>query len=169
MDVTAFLKGEIIARGESREVAGKLSALEPLARSSDLLVFDDETGRQIDLDLRPEAQDEPRGRGRPALGVKAREVTLLPRHWEWLASQRGGASAAIRRLVDEARVKAKSEEQCRDTAYRFLTVIAGDLPKFEDAIREVYAGNMTGYDHFSESWPKDVRDHGRKLAWPEAQ
>ncbi|MBS1240492.1 MAG: hypothetical protein H6R45_1198 [Proteobacteria bacterium] len=98
MDVTVFLKGEPIARGPAHEVAALMRAIEPPARASDLLAFDDETGKQVDLDLRPEAPAAPRGRGRPALGVEAKEVTLLPRHWEWLARQRGGASATLRKL-----------------------------------------------------------------------
>src|SRR6187551_4085119 len=95
MTLTVFLRDEIVTRGTPEEVAPKMRELQPLERSSDLLAFDDETGRQIDLDLRPEAQPVPR-RGRPALGVEAKEVTLLPRHWEWLARQRGGASASLR-------------------------------------------------------------------------
>lgn len=163
MTVTVFLKGERLAQGTPKDVLPAMRALQPLERASDLLVFDDETGRQIDLDLRPEA---PRGRGRPPLGVKSREVTLLPRHWDWLNAQRGGASAAIRKLVEEASKRERSAEQCRDAAYRFLNVMAGDLPKFEEAVRELYAGNKVGYDHFTYGWPASIRDHGRDLAWP---
>src|SRR3954447_21903373 len=79
-----------------------------------IAIFSDATGRAIDLDLRgsdaeivarlPHQQPiQPRGRGRPKRGVVAREVTLLPRHWEWLNAQPGGASVALRRLVDAAR------------------------------------------------------------------
>jgi len=166
MIVIAFLKGEPIARGPDSEVAGLLRQTEPPYRTSDLLVFEDETGRQVDLDLRPEAA--PRGRGRPALGVEAREVTLLPRHWEWLAQQRGGASASLRKLVEAELRKGRSDKDCHDAAFRFLTVMAGDLPKFEDAVREIFAGNRAGYDRFSHGWPAGIRDHGRKLAFPDA-
>lgn len=166
MTVTVFLKGQILARGTVDAVRPRVLAAHPLERSSDLLAFDDETGRQIDIDLC--AEPAAPKRGRPALGVKAREVTLLPRHWDWLNAQRGGASAVLRRLVDEARTRGKSEAECRDSAYRFLSAMAGDLPKFEDAVRELYAGNKVGYDHFAHEWPRDVRDHGRSLAWPEA-
>lgn len=165
MTVTVFLKGQVLTRGEPEAVAPAIRALGPLERAGDLLVFDDETGRQVDVDLRCEVQLPKRGR--PPLGVKAREVTLLPRHWDWLNAQRGGASAALRRLVDEARTRGKSEAECRDSAYRFLSAMAGDLPKFEDAVRELYAGNRVGYDHFTYDWPRDIRDHGRALAWPE--
>ena len=166
MALTVFLKGEVIARGAPEDVVPTMRKLQPLERTSDLLAFDDETGRQIDLDLRPEAQPVPR-RGRPALGVEAKEVTLLPRHWEWLASQRGGASATLRKLVEDALRKGRTAKEHHDTAYRFLYVMAGDLPHFIDAVREMYAGNKVGYDHFSYDWPRDVRDHGRRLAFPE--
>jgi hypothetical protein len=101
MTLTVFLKDELLAQGSREEVVPRMRELQPLERTSDLLAFDDETGRQIDLDLRPEAEI-PRPRGRPALGVEAKEITLLPRHWEWLAQQRGGASATLRKLVEEA-------------------------------------------------------------------
>ena len=164
MTMTVFLKGERVAHGTLEEVLPTVRALQPLERASDLLAFDDETGRQVDLDLRPEP---PRPRGRPSLGVKAREVTLLPRHWDWLNAQRGGASAVLRKLVEEASKRERSTEQCRDAAYRFLSAIAGDMPKFEDAVREIYAGNKVGYDHFSYDWPPAIREHGRRLAFPE--
>jgi hypothetical protein len=166
MDVSVFLKQELVAQGPATEMAERLGKLEPLARSSDLLAFDDETGKQIDLDLRGTAQ-APRPRGRPSLGVEAREITLLPRHWEWLGKQRGGASATLRKLVEAELRRGRTERDCQDAAYRFLSVMAGDLPKFEDAVRELYAGNQVGYDHFAHGWPAAVREHGRKLAWPE--
>jgi len=166
MTLTVFLKDEVIARGAPEEVAPAMRALQPLERSSDLLAFDDETGRQVDLDLRPEAQPAAR-RGRPSLGVEAKEVTLLPRHWEWLANQRGGASATLRKLVEDALRKGRTAKDNHDAAYRFLNVMAGNLPHFLDAVREVYAGNKVGYDHFSYDWPPAIRDHGRRLAFPE--
>jgi len=166
MTLTVFLKDEVLARGTPEEVAPAMRELQPLGRAEDLLAFDDETGRQIDVDLRPEAQPVPR-RGRPALGVEAKEVTLLPRHWEWLASQRGGASATLRKLVEEALRKGRMPKDNYDNAYRFLYVMAGNLPHFIDLVREMYAGNRVGYDHFSYDWPRDIRDHGRRLAWPD--
>ena len=164
--LTVFLKDEVLARGSREDVVPKMRALQPLERSSDLLAFDDETGRQIDLDLRFEAE-VPRARGRPALGVEAKEITLLPRHWEWLARQRGGASATLRKLVEEALRKGRTPKECHDAAYRFLHVMAGNLPHFVDLVREMYAGNRVGYDHFSHDWPPAIRDHGRRLAFPE--
>ena len=165
--LTVFYKAELFTRGTREDVAPRMRALQPLERASDLLAFDDETGKQIDLDLRPEAAPPARPRGRPSLGVEAKEVTLLPRHWEWLASQRGGASATLRKLVEEALRKGRSAKDHHDSAYRFLYVMAGDLPHFVDATREMYAGNKVGYDHFSYDWPRDIRDHGRRLAFPE--
>ena len=165
--LTVFLKDQVVARGTREDVVPTMRELQPLERSSDLLAFDDETGRQIDIDLRPEAEAPPRPRGRPALGVEAKEVTLLPRHWEWLAQQRGGASATLRKLVEEALRKGRTARDHHDTAYRFLYAIAGDLPHFVDAVREMYAGNKVGYDHFSYDWPPAIREHGRRLAFPE--
>src|SRR5687767_4547688 len=126
MPLTVFMKDELVARGPREEVVPKMRALQPLERTSDLLAFDDKTGNQIDIDLRPEAEAPPRPRGRPALGVEAKEVTLLPRHWEWLASQRGGASATLRKLVEEALRKDRTAKDNHDTAYRFLHVMAGN-------------------------------------------
>jgi uncharacterized protein len=167
MTLTVFLKNEVLARGTPEEVVPRMREAQPLERASDLLAFDDETGRQVDLDLRSEAQPAPRPRGRPALGVEAKEVTLLPRHWEWLAQQRGGASATLRKLVEEALRQGRTAKDHHDTAYRFLHVMAGNLPQFDEAVREMYAGNKVGYDHFSYDWPPAIRDHGRRLAFPE--
>lgn len=167
MSVTVFYKQEVIAQGEPKEFADALLGLEPLARSSDLLAFDDETGKQVDLDLRPEAVQAPRPRGRPSLGVEAREITLLPRHWEWLSKQRGGASATLRKLVEAELRNGRGARDRQDAAYHFLSVMAGDSPRFEEAVRELYADNQAGYDHFAHGWPAAIRDHGRKLAWPE--
>lgn len=164
--LSAFLKGERIARGSAPVVADALRELPTPERASDLLVFDDETGRQVDLDLRVQAPT--RSRGRPALGVEAKEVTLLPRHWEWLAQQRGGASAGLRRLVEDAIRSARKPAERYDAAYRFLSAIAGDLPGFEDAMREMYAGRAEGFDRLTAGWPEAIRSHGRELAFGEA-
>ena len=167
MSVTVFYKHEVIARGSPEEFAGALRGMEPLSRSSDLLAFDDETGVQVDLDL--DAVPPPRPRGRPSLGVEAREVTLLPRHWEWLAKQPGGASVSLRKLVEAAIRQGRSEGECRDAAYRFLSVMAGDWPFFEDAIRALYQGDRGRFETHARFWPEAVRNHARALAWPEGQ
>lgn len=166
MSVTVFYKDEVIARGSPEEFAGALRDLEPLSRSSDLLAFDDETGKQVDLDL-TSAPPPPRPRGRPSLGVEAREVTLLPRHWEWLANQPGGASVSLRKLVEAALRAGRSERECRDAACRFLTVMAGDRPGYEMATRALYAGQRPAFEAIARLWPDAIRDHALKLAWPE--
>jgi len=164
MSVTVFLEDALIAQGSIEEAAVIVRKLPPTARSSDVLAFDDESGAQVDLPLR---EDLPaRGRGRPSLGVAAREVTLLPRQWEWLAKQPGGASATLRRLVEDARRQGRTVRQCRDAAYRFLTVMAGDRPGYEEAMRALYAGDQAAFDRLAEAWPAAIRDHGRALAWP---
>jgi len=166
MSVTVFYKDEVIARGSPAEFVGALRELQPMARSSDLLAFDDDTGAQIDLDLSGAAQP-PRPRGRPALGVEAREVTLLPRHWQWLSKQPGGASVTLRKLVEAAVKRGRSKRECYDAACRFATVMAGDRPGYEEAIRALYAGSRAGFELATVVWPEAVRDHARRLAWPE--
>jgi hypothetical protein len=109
----------------------------------------------------------PRGRGRPRLGVVAREVTLLPRHWDWLATQPGGASAAVRRLVDSARQASADKDRVRaakESAYRFMSAMAGDEPRFEEATRALFANNRERFAEMTAQWPRDVRDHARMLA-----
>ncbi len=163
MPVTVFYRDEVIARGSPAEFVGAIRDLGPLARSSDLLAFDDDTGAQVDLDLAEPAA--PRPRGRPSLGVEAREVTLLPRHWEWLAAQPGGASTTLRKLVEGAMRAGRSERECLDAACRFLTVMAGDRPGYEEAIRALYAGDRDNFDALCVLWPQAVAEHARKLAW----
>jgi len=182
---TAFAGTARIAAGPLLDVALTLTrrdAAEPI------LVFEDTTGRVIDLDLRGDAWDiEARlarldvasdtdsrqgpGRGRPRLGVVAREVTLLPRHWDWLASQPGGASAALRRLVDQAR-NAESpkgpKRAAQEAAYRFLSALAGDLPGYEETIRALFAGDLPLFQQRMENWPGDIGQYAGKLASGEA-
>lgn len=165
MSVTVFYKDEVIARGSPSGFAGALRGLEPLARSSDLLAFDDDTGAQVDLDL--SEAPAPRPRGRPSLGVEAREVTLLPRHWQWLSRQSGGASVTLRKLVEEAMRQGRGERECRDAAYRFLSVMAGDRPGFEEAIRALYQGDRPAFEERSADWPTAIRNHAQTLAWPD--
>lgn len=174
---TAFAGHRRIARGPLADVALAVAGADPAVP---LLVFDDATGRVIDLDLRggPDAiaaryavTEAPRGRGRPRLGVIAREVTLLPRHWDWLNDQPGGASQALRRLIDDARRADDGRTRRRaahDAAYRFLSAMAGDLPGFEEAARALFADDPDRFAAQAASWPADIRDHGTGLAWPPA-
>jgi uncharacterized protein len=154
-------------------------------RWAQVLIFDDVTSIVIDVDLRgtpaevaqrlagpsgppvANAEAEPRRPGRPKLGVVAREVTLLPRHWDWLAHQPGGASVALRKLVEQARRSNQDRDRQRraqESAYRFLSAMAGNLPAFEKATRALFAGNREQFDSIVEPWPVDIRDHARRLA-----
>lgn len=169
MTISVFLNARLLIRGPSAAAAQAVRALAPQARASDVLAFDDDSGRQVDLDVREPAPAAPRPRGRPALGVEAREVTLMPRHWQWLARQPGGASAALRRLVEQAAKAGRSRRERCDAAYQFLTVMAGDLPGYEEAMRALYADDAVRFDAESAAWPVDVRAHGRALAWGEDQ
>lgn len=174
---TAFLGYRRIAHGAYPEVDAALRAMDLSAGG--LLVFDDTSGAQVDHPWPPghapaqtaESQTDPPpeaaapGVGRPRLGVVAREVTLLPRHWEWLAQQRGGASAALRRLVDEARRSQGDQDAQRlakERVYRFMSAISGGLPGFEEASRALFAQDGSAFAHRTAHWPADVRDH---LAW----
>lgn len=167
MPVTAFFQDGLLARGSAEEVAAVVRALPPTSRAADILAFDDESGRQVDLPLHDIATAPARSRGRPALGVSAREVTLLPRHWEWLAAQPGGASATLRRLVEEARKRGRGRRECQDAAYRFLTVMAGDRPGYEEAIRALYADDRSRIEELAAVWPQAIRNHALALAWPD--
>jgi hypothetical protein len=173
---TAFAGAHLIARGSLAEVAAVVRARD--AAAGPILIFDDATGRVVDLDPRETFETAtaptdglPRGRGRPKLGVVAREVTLLPRHWDWLAVQPGGASATLRRLIDEARKRdagAGEARAARDAAYRFMAAMAGDLPGFEEATRALFADDRPGFARQSAGWPLDIRAHTEALAWGEA-
>jgi hypothetical protein len=115
----------------------------------------------------PPAPAAPRTRGRPQLGVVAREVTLLPRHWEWLALQPGGASVTLRRLIDEARRTSGAQDQVRlaqERAYRFLSAMAGNLPGYEEAVRALFGRKREAFDAHAAAWPEDVRAYALQLA-----
>jgi hypothetical protein len=107
-----------------------------------------------------------RAPGRPKLGVTAREVTLMPRHWDWLGAQPGGASVALRKLVERA-LRANGDEdrirQVREAAYRFMTAMAGDAPGYEEALRALFAGDHSRLRRIVAKWPADVREHALAL------
>jgi len=123
------------------------------------LIFDRQTGRVVDIDPRfPPTADEAPKAGRPKLGVVPREITLLPRHWDWLATQPGGASVALRKLVEEASRNPEAQmRQKRDAAYRFATALVGNAPGYEEAMRALYAGQKDEFAAHIEAWPADVR------------
>jgi hypothetical protein len=145
-----------------------------------VLIYNDSTGRAIDIDsrgsdaeilarlARPAPSVTVRGRGRPKLGVVAREVTLLPRHWQWLGAQPGGASVAIRKLVESARRANQDVDQRRqkqEAAYHFMSAMAGNLANFEEATRALFANDRERFTELVGAWPTDVREHSAKLAF----
>ena len=184
----AFEGDRRIAVGDLGDVAR--AAKEALDRRKDaaILVFDGLTSGPIDIDFRGSVADvqarlpkiagvaatvedavpaTPRGPGRPKLGVVAREVTLLPRHWDWLAQQPGGASVALRKLVEAARRTGEDGNRVRraqEAAYRFMSAMAGDKTHYEDAIRALFANDPARFEKLIAAWPADVRDHTLTLA-----
>ena len=155
-DVTAFLDDRIVARGPRAQVTKTLEELYP-GDHAVIRVFEDESGRVTDLDYWDAAATATRSPGRPKLGVVAREITLLPRQWEWLSRQKGGASATLRRLVDEASKSAPSPEARRDAAYRFMSDMCGDRPGYEEALRALYRGETERFGELIRTWPGDMR------------
>ena len=162
-----------------------------------VLIIDNRSGRNIDVDMEgseaevsrrvdriaaqlekanapaaaeaPVLSDEPRGRGRPKLGVVPREVTLLPRHWDWLATQPGGASVTLRKLVEDARRKYAGKDRQREAqerAYHFMLALAGDLPGYEEATRALFANDRARLEAQVAAWPQDLREHALWLATP---
>ena len=190
-DCTAFDRSVCIASGPLSHVALTVKKRLSDDPEATVLIFDDSTSHLIDLDLRGSDADivarlapapnlpvagatlqnaekeAPRGPGRPKLGVVAREITLLPRHWEWLNTQPGGASVALRKLVEDARRASSGKDQVRhaqEVCYRFMSVIAGHQPHFEEATRALFAGNRQRFEQEIEGWPADVLNHVKKLS-----
>ncbi len=188
---TAFEGSRCIASGELTHVARKVKESLDKNSKAAVLIFDDGTSELVEIDFRGtmkdvlkrletqaprgESNDAPsdnaggiqRGPGRPKLGVVSREVTLLPRHWEWLGSQPGGASVALRKLVDEARRVSGGKDRVRrsqESAYRFMSAMAGNLPGFEEASRALFAGDRKRFEELAASWPADIRRHSLKLS-----
>lgn len=186
----AFEGDRRIAAGALIDVAMAVRKRMAKPTHENIHVFDYTSGKTLHLDLSgsekdirarlaaaspatvTSASDEPsssapRGPGRPKLGVVPREVTLLPRHWDWLNAQPGGASVALRKLVEEARKTRGQSDTLRarqEAAYRFLSAIAGDWRNYEEANRALFAGDAVRFRDLTESWPADVRDHARHLA-----
>ncbi len=190
----AFAGDRRIGFGSLRAVASAVKQCDDAGADRPLLVFDAVTSELQELDLRgspddvlarieaatpeaPSVQDSARlvaepttvrvGPGRPRLGVVAREITLLPRHWQWLSEQPGGASVTIRRLVEEARTVGAERDRLRrakESAYRFMNAMAGDQPGFEEATRALFAGEAARFSAEVEAWPPDLRLHAHQLA-----
>src|SRR5882672_5619973 len=152
MSYSAFYGFDHLASGSLSQVYAASS------QTPQSLIFDQETGRVVDIDPRfPPGEEGPRP-GRPKLGVTPREVTLLPRHWDWLATQPGGASVALRKLVEEASRNPRAQQRTRrDAVYRFATAIVGNAPGYEEAMRALYAGQAEEFAAHIEPWPADVR------------
>jgi hypothetical protein len=184
--VTAFHGPIRIASGPLPEVAAQAKAVLDGDDAAAILIFDDASAHPVEVDFRGTEADmlrrlesgqgdaagrpaaKPRrGPGRPKLGVVAREVTLLPRHWEWLGKQPGGASVALRKLVEAARRgKGEGIRQAQEAAYRFMVAMAGNEAGFEEASRALFAGDRARFDSDIAAWPPDVRAHAKRLAGP---
>ncbi|TXS92899.1 DUF2239 family protein [Parahaliea maris] len=174
---TAFSGERKLASGPARTVARKLKENLTTTEQQSVLVFDDASGRLRDLDLSGEleqvlarleqpTEDAPRRRGRPKLGVVPKEVTLLPRHWDWLNAQPGGASVTLRKLVDNARhgKASNSQRQHQESCYRVMHALGGDRPGYEDALRALYADDLAEFRHAIDTWPRDIRNYLGRFA-----
>ncbi len=181
---TAFEGDRCIASGDLRKVVSATKTVVNRRGGLPVLIFDDATSEVVEIDFRgslqevlnrvpvqepvmAEPEEGPRGRGRPKLGVTAREVTLLPRHWEWLSSQPGGASVALRKLVEKARTANEGRDRVRraqEVCYKFMSAMAGDKPGFEEASRALFAGKAEMFEECIKAWPEGVRGHVLKLA-----
>jgi hypothetical protein len=184
--VTAFRGSVRIASGPLPEVAAKAKAVLDADETAPILIFDDASAQPVEVDFRGSEADvlgrleksrgdaaqqtaahPRRGPGRPKLGVVAREVTLLPRHWDWLGKQPGGASVALRKLVEEARRgKGEAIRRAQEAAYRFMVAMAGNEAGFEEACRALFAGDRARFEAEVAAWPPDVRAHAAILAGP---
>lgn len=184
---TAFGGVRRIATGELAQVVLMTKAAIDGGEPGAVLIFDDATSEAIEVDFRGSAEEvlgrlakpagspargsavepqAPRGPGRPKLGVVAREVTLLPRHWDWLNAQPGGASVALRKLVEEARRVNEGKDRLRrmhESAYRFMSIMGGNLPGYEEAIRALFANDHGRLEVEIQGWPEDVRAHVLRL------
>jgi hypothetical protein len=165
----AFAGEQLIAAGTLRDVLTQTKKKVDRGAADQLLIFDEQSGRQIDYDFSGTLDEmlerelpsvAPAGPGRPKLGVVSREISLLPAHWAWLEEQPNGISAALRRLVDEASKREPDKQRARkarEATGRFMTALAGDRPGFEEAMRALYAQDRSALGKLIKSWPKDVK------------
>jgi uncharacterized protein len=188
---TAFEGNRRIASGDLAGVVKKAKEVIDQDEHARVLIFDDLSAEVVEADFRGTMKEvlkrlekstdgtapdksspdqdlsASKGPGRPKLGVISREVTLLPRHWDWLNSQPGGASVALRKLVDEARrvnIGRDKIRHSREVTYRFITAMAGDLPGYEEATRALFSGDRAKFNDLIKAWPVDVRDYTLKLS-----
>ena len=167
-------KTEIVERLLSEPPAVIVSgtnAITPAGRAEDGNTAGEEQPGSLEARAEQASQaGEKNGRGRPKLGVTAREVTLLPRHWEWLAAQPGGASVTLRKLVEEARRASGAQQkvrQAQEAAYRFMSAMAGDFPGFEEATRALFADDRNRFEQHMAEWPVDIRNYALRLGFGE--
>jgi hypothetical protein len=178
MHYTAFIGTSRVAEGPLEDV---IRSVKTRPAYEQVLLLETTTCQRKDLDWRgsvesvvaqlvpvpPDGVSEPTPakRGRPRLGVISKEITLLPRHWDWLASQSGGASATLRRLIDQARKNIDPEQQIKQQQariFKFITIFAEQLPDFEEATRALYRKDSAQLDHSMRHWPSDIQDFVRE-------
>jgi hypothetical protein len=173
---TAFDGVEQVCQGPLFEVVARVKKRLGKAENSAILIFSDVTGKTMDINFQgsekdvlgrlemfvPKEQEAVVGPGRPKLGVVSREISLMPRHWEWLATQPGGASATLRSLIEDAKKRSSekvSGKQLQECAYRFMSVMAGDREGFEEALRALYRLDRKSFLTHIRSWPRDIKNH----------
>lgn len=178
---TVFENDEVLLRGsetEVRQAVRRARAVRPLGK---LIAFFDDNGEDFEVEYVPpgtaDAIPEPlveenlvRKAGRPRLGVVAREVTLLPRHWEWLETQPSGPSAALRRLVESARRDSAPADRTRrsvEATYRFLYTMVGNTAFFPELCRALFRRDWERFDAQLGSWVAwELGEYARMLSRP---
>lgn len=182
---TAFESGIVISSGSLSEVVTEIKKKLGKSNHASVLIFNDLTGRTMDFNFQgsekdvqkrlqvytqiPDSKTDNSGPGRPKLGVISREVSLLPRHWEWLASQTGGASATLRRLIEEAKktsVQTMTIKQAQERTYHFMSVVAGDYKGYEEVLRALYKKDKAKFFAEMSDWPEDIVYYIRKISEP---
>jgi len=180
-ECTAFSGTQKIARGNVVDVIPAVKAFFEKSGESPVLLFDNTTSAPIEIDFRGSteeilsnianfsegSEEKPANPGRPKLGVISREISLLPRHWEWLSLQPKGASATLRTLVEEAKKKTAPQDEIRkaqNSLHAFMTAMAGNMPGYEEALRALYSGDHTRFGEAISAWEKDIREHTETLA-----
>jgi hypothetical protein len=181
---TAFEGTTRLFRGTIEQVVLQIKERLGRAENSSVLIFSDNTGKTMDFNFQGKVKDVLKrleiyvskqncgpvaGPGRPKLGVISREVSLLPRHWEWLANQSGGASATIRKLIEDAKKRSSAHtsiKHVQERVYRFMSVIAGDMTGYEEALRALYKADRKNFLLHMRDWPTDVRTHVVEMAKP---
>ncbi len=179
---TAFDGSQVFAKGSLTEVVKKIKTAIGKSANNSILIFSDTTGRTMDFNFQGSEKDVskrlevyvaeepsvvPAGPGRPKIGVVSREVSLQPRHWEWLATQSGGASATLRLLVEHAKKKGEgtlNTKQAQERTYKFMSVMGGDLPGYEEALRALYKSDEKTFASHISKWPEDIRTFTEQLA-----